>query len=219
MSESAWKWGPYKSGMGQPTDDQRIKYAILAIKRELAYLGYKGMSLDSPVAGLGFTRKVKKFQKANGLVADGLAGQKTCNALWRQRIEDQGVPEGWLRAQIHWESADDPGAMFANPDGSTDRGLTQVNSVQKSEISDDEAFTPSFSIPWLGAFQHQGANQFKNCIVDKWKLAVGRWRSPVGAADWCDAPATEPNKDGTWAEKVVYYVDKVNTIGRTGWTG
>lgn len=224
--KSAWAWGPYAKGMGQPDANQRQKYAILGIKRELDFLGYRGMNIESPVAGRGFDHAVRLFQADEGLLVDGLAGQKTCNALWRKRIADQEVPEGWLRAQIHWEGGDDPGAR--NPgegtysDGSYDRGMTQMNSKAKSSVSDDQAWDPAFAIAWLGDHQKTEAKGFRGCAYpDRFALAVGSWRSPVGAKELCSAPETLPfNGEGaTWGERVAYYISKVDTIGRLGWWG
>jgi hypothetical protein len=210
-----------------PLDHYRIKYAVLAIKKELVYQGYSGIRVDTPVFGSGLNKAVRAFQGDKGLVVDGLVGQKTCNALWRKRIlanqNSLHISGDWLRAQLHWESGDDPGAEYTNPDGSRDRGLVQLNSSKKP-ATDDEAFDPSYSIPFLGNFQKDGAAKYKNCTFqmaypfpDEWKLAVGRWRTPVGADEWCHLPDTQPNKDGTWAQKAAYYVSRVDTDGRHGW--
>lgn len=223
MSETAWKWGAYSKGMGADDADPRQIYAVSAIKRELVYHGYD-LDLTTTRFGPRTTNAVKHFQASTGLTVDGKVGSKTANALWKKRIDileaDNGIPNEWLRAQIHWESLDDPGAQLANPDGSVDRGLCQLNSVQKASISEEQAFDPAVSIEYLADFQRAQARNHQDCKVDKWKLAVGAWRTPVGADDWCDKPMLEPKRivdGGTWGEQAVYYVDKVNTTGRLGW--
>lgn len=224
MSESAWKWGAYKEGMGLDTDDRRIRYACGAIKHRLVALGYGGgINLTGTYFGGKTTAAARAFQKSEGLVVDGLVGPKTCNALWRgliwaNEVSLPHIPDDWLRAQIHWESADDPGAEFLNPDGSRDRGLIQSNDGSDA-LTDDEAYDPAASIPFLARFLREGAKRYAGCQVDRWNLAVARWRTPVGADGWCDAPDTQPNKDGTWPERAAYYVSRVDTDGRRGWIG
>lgn len=222
MSESAWKWGGYRRGYGKGEfDDPRIKYAVLGIKKELKFLSYAGFDATSPIYGLGCERAVKKFQRhyGSGLVVDGIVGSRTANALWHKRIAELAIPGDWLRAQVHWESGDDPGAAFANPDGSVDRGLCQINSTRKP-LTEQEAYDPMLAIEYLGTFLAQGAQKYADCAFeDEWKLAVGRWRTPVGADAWCINPDTEPNQDGTWAQQAAYYVGRVDTDGRSNWVG
>jgi hypothetical protein len=225
MSElrSAWAFGPYRRGQGDEGDDPRLLYAVGAIKRELVYIGYD-LDLTSQRFGPKTGEAVKAFQTENGLTADGMVGSKTANALWRRRITETeaslGIPQDWLRAQIHWESLDDPGAQLTNPDGSRDRGLCQLNSGNHPD--DTDAFDPAWSIPFLGRFQAANAKDHRDCKVNKWKLAVASWRTPVGADEWCDQPDLEPKTvadGGTWGQQAAYYCDRVATIGRMGWVG
>lgn len=226
MSESAWKWGAYRRGMGKEGDDPRIIYATSAIKRELYFNGFGDdkINLDTSVFGKQTEKAVRQFQRSIGMPRprDAMVGPKTANALFKYQIETAqvalGIPDNWLRAQIHWESADDPGAQFTNPDGSRDRGLIQLNS--RNNDNDDQVFDPSWAISFLARFQQAGHTEFKDCDdIDPWRLAIGRWRTPVGAADWCNDPNTQPNQDGTWAEKATFYVGRVDTWGRLGWVG
>lgn len=225
MSESAWKWGPYRKGMGADDDDRRIIYAVKAIKKELVYVGAEGadkMNMNTSLFGGAVNRAVKAFQETNGLVADGKVGPATANALWRSRIgfmqRKRLMPRNWLRAQVRWESADDPGAQFVNPDGSVDRGLCQLNSVHKP-LTDDEAFDPETALRFLAEHLERNAAEFADCDVDQWRLAVGSWRTPVGAQEWCEDPTLMPDQDGTWGQKAAFYVERVDTIGRLGWVG
>lgn len=217
MSESAWKWGPYKRGMGVEGDDPRIIHAVVAIKAELVFHGF-ALKLDSTRFGPKTYRAVQSFQGGLGLVVDGQVGPRTANALWSERIAGEAIPGDWLRAQIHWESGDDPGAQFTNPDGSRDRGLVQLNSGSGS-LSEEEVWDPSVTIGFLAGFLRRRAREFADCPGDRWRLAVGSWRTPVGAREWCEAPNLVPDADGTWGQKAAYYVGRVDTDGRKNWAG
>ncbi len=207
--------------MGGSDAPTRQIHACRAIKQELAYLGLgEKLDLSTSKFGKATRRAVKDFQASYPLTVDGLVGRKTANALWSTRIstlQDRlEIEDSWLRAQVHWESGDDPGAELINTDGSADRGLCQLNSTRKP-LTEDEAFDPAQSIPYLAKHLRDMKDVHANCQVSPIRLAVGSWRTPVGAADWCDAPDTQPNKDGTWAERAAYYVGRVDTAGRENW--
>jgi putative peptidoglycan binding protein len=214
MSESAWKFGAYRRGMGVEGDDPRVIYAVSAIKRELVWHGYD-LSLETTRFGPKTADAVAAFQITNGLPADGMVGPLTANALWRRRIIAEDIPYGWLRAQIHWESGDDPGAMYTNEDGSRDRGLIQLNS--RNQEDDALAFDPAWSVPFLASFLRREARERRTCRVPRYRLAVGAWRTPVGADEWCNDPDLEPDQDGSWGQKAAFYVGRVDTYGRWGW--
>lgn len=217
MSESAWKWGPYERGMGVvDRDDPRVIVACAAIKEELAWRGFDDLDLTTPRFGPKTHRAVVALQRSVGLEDDGRVGPKTANALWEARIEQEEIPHGWLRAQIHWESGDDPGAQFTNPDGSRDRGLIQLNSGATS-LSEEDVWKPAVSIHYLANHLRGAQDRFRDCRVNGWRLAVGAWRTPVGAEEWCDNEALLPNKDGTWGERAAYYVLRVDNDGRLNW--
>lgn len=204
--------------MGVETDDPRIVFAVRSIKKALYDLGYVKVNLDRPRYGHTTARAVWRYQRANKLHRDGMVGRSTANALWRPFIEEQEIPRTWLRAQVRWESADDPGAMFTNPDGSRDRGLLQFNS-SASDLPGTLAFDAQHAIT-LGAQRlRKRAQEFGKCEVGRWKLAIAAHRTPVGAEEWCEHPETVPNQDGTWAEKAAYYVSRVDVDGRKGWVG
>ncbi|OPJ64136.1 glucosaminidase domain-containing protein [Clostridium oryzae] len=65
------KYAPHK-------EDENVR----RIKRRLMELGYRYMNDDGKF-GKGTRRAVKKFQKKNGLKADGIVGEKTWNKLFK----------------------------------------------------------------------------------------------------------------------------------------
>lgn len=218
---SSWAWGAYRAGMGGSDAPMRQIHACRAIKQELHYLGL-GEKLDLSTSKFGkATRKaVKDFQAQFPLVVDGLVGRKTANALWSHRIselqEALGIEDSWLRAQVHWESGDDPGAELINTDGTADRGLCQLNSTRKP-LTEDQAFDPASSIPYLADHLRDEKANYAGCDTPAIRLAVGAWRTPVGASEWCDDPNLTPDKDGTWGQRAAYYVGRVDTDGRKNW--
>lgn len=217
---SAWAFGPYKKGMGKPGSHYRERVAVVAVKRELRRThGYDDINLLSTVFGSAADKAARDFQKLNGLKVDGLVGKKTANALWRKRIGNLGIPNGWLRALVHWESLDDPGAEFTNSDGSLDRGLVMLNSTRKP-LSMDEAFDPGEALDYAATYLSQRAGDLVGCheaAPSRWHLAVGSWRTPVGARDWCLLGEVNPDPNGTWAQRAAHYVMKVDTAGRADW--
>lgn len=232
MSESAWKWGAYRKGMGKDGDDRRIKYAVTAIKQELLWLGVPGSEKINQVTtifGPAVHQCVKELQRANGLVDDGMVGRATANALFRDKIKSlqrkKGILNNWLRAQVHWESGDDPGAEFINSDGSADRGLCQLNSTRKP-LTEEQAFDPTQALTFLADHIRFNAMTFDDCEgTGRFKLAVAAWRTPVGARQWCENPELQGEKDPSdddplaWGKRAVYYVGRVDTDGRKGWVG
>ena len=71
---SAWAFGAYKKGMGQPNSHYRERFAVMAIKRELAAHGHPS-NLTTTVFGSAVHKGVRAFQQENGLADDGLGGK------------------------------------------------------------------------------------------------------------------------------------------------
>lgn len=217
--------------MGQVTDDERIKFAVRAIKRELVFVQAPGadkIRLETPVFGPKVEAVVKKFQEANGLPADGMVGKHTANALFRLRILEleleRGIPRHWLRAQVHWESGDDPGAANVNSDGTVDRGLIQANSTRKP-LTLEGAYDPATALTFLADYHADMAKVFANCAIQPATLSVASWRTPVGAQIVCEKGLLDPDlvlpreDPDYWGWVASRYVKNVNTRGREGWIG
>lgn len=154
----AWVYGPYKS----PTrawDDERLGAALIAIKKELAYVGYarESLVLDTPVFGEAAANSVKDFQEAQGLKVDGEVGEVTAVELFRtrvQRLEDRhSLGRGTLGKKIRLESNFDPVAIGGvDP---RDRGMCQINLAVLGgfhNVSLLQAYDPAFAIPWAAQY-------------------------------------------------------------------
>lgn len=150
-------WGEYYEYKDRAEPGTPRAYAIVALKKELAYRGYgKGLNFTTPFFGAAARDRTKEFQLAHkiGLRADGkptgVIASGTARKLFKKRIWEAshrtGVPALWLCRQINLESGFDPAAV-GNVD-SRDRGLAQINSYWHPDVSDAEAFDPVFSINW-----------------------------------------------------------------------
>ena len=148
--------GYYKYGQKYAATDPR-GYALVGIKVELAYNGMaKGLVLDIPYFGDAMRNRVKEFQASVGLIADGVVGPRTMRRLFLKRIVDieaaEKLPALLLQKKTQGESNWDIAAYNNNiKDGvllSTDRGLNQINNKMQTAVNDEEAYTPTFSLPW-----------------------------------------------------------------------
>lgn len=149
----AYDYGVYRRGMDGRTDP-RLGAAIVAIKDELVYNGTgRDVKRDVLVIGDATHKAMRDFQAAQGLTADGTFGKPDLRELFRKRIENvedrHGLPRGVLGRKSSWESGFDPVAL--GPD-KKDRGIAQINRDAHPDVSDEEAFTPSFALPWAGRY-------------------------------------------------------------------
>jgi hypothetical protein len=180
MQRGAWSQF-YKSPMAGHNDDEG--WAILSLKGELAYNGFRGlMNLKTQTFGRGTEQATWRFQHANSDCGkpDGVIGPMTAMVLWRKRklaVEKRyGIPDNWLAKQITHESANDPAARgYVDP---RDRGLSQISSLHHPEVSDKQAFTASYSMPWHGEMLAQAAKLF----YGDWEAAVVSWNLGLGGA-------------------------------------
>ncbi len=154
-------WGEYYKYKDRAEPGTPRAYAIVALKKELAYRGYgKGLDTESLFFGAAARDRTMEFQKDFniGVRADGtptgVIASGTARKLFKKRVWDSAhkanVPALWLCRQINLESGFDPAAV-GNVDP-RDRGLVQINSFWHPEISDAEAFDPVFSINWAAKY-------------------------------------------------------------------
>lgn len=167
----------YRYGDTAPVGTARA-YGIIAIKKELLFNGStRAIVPELPAFGDAVRNAVKDFQRLNGQVADGVVGPKTAKALFRARVYqielELGVPDHLEMKKISLESAFDPGATGSiDPN---DRGLCQINAPSHPDISDEEAFTPSFAIPWAAAYLMDGINALGDDDAGLAAYNVGRF--------------------------------------------
>lgn len=154
-------WGSYYQYKDREEPGTPRGYAIVALKRELAYRGYgKGLDTESLFFGAAARDRTKEFQvdhkiglKANG-EPTGVIASGTARKLFKKRVWEAAhraeIPALWLCRQINLESGFDPAAV-GNVDP-RDRGLVQINSFWHPDVSDAEAFDPVFSINWAADY-------------------------------------------------------------------
>ncbi len=150
----AFEYGSYRRGQ-DGKNDPRLLAAITAIKNELIYNGY-GEGIDTTVTHFGITveQRLKQFQTAKGLKADGQAGQTTLTELFRKRVvateNKYDLSTGALGKKLRLESGYDPVAIgYVDP---KDTGIAQINLGIHSSVTKEQAFDPAFAIDWAGRY-------------------------------------------------------------------
>lgn len=206
---SAWEQF-YEKGLSAPTDSV-LGYAIVAVKKELAYNGFgHGMILDTPVIGDAADKAIRAFQNAHDLVADGIVGPFTAEALFRKRsalLESaKSIPAGYLCRLKTQESGNDPAAVGdVDPD---DHGLIQINLRIHPDVTLAQATDPSYCLPW-------GAQDLAAAFASfhDWPTALASYNVGLGGARrWLSAgkPATGgPSDDPTLFTRATLYVYRV----------
>lgn len=161
--------------------DEPHGYAVVAIKRELLRLGYKGVNFDpsSPLLGGAADTNIKLFQRSKGLTPDGVVGPRTSKALFRPFVWEEerrvGLPDHLLCKLLSLESGFDPGATgSADP---RDRGLAQINAHWHPDVTDAEAFDPHFAITWTAEALRTSYN-----YLHDWDGAIAAHNVGLGTA-------------------------------------
>lgn len=194
-----WQAPPY---LGR--DDVIDRYAVLAIQTALVESDIADESLETGLFNWATKRAVQEFQEdwmgIKRRRSDGVVGPQVAKMLFADLVNatqrDLGIPDDLLCALLELESAWDPGATgYVDP---RDRGLAQINSTAHPEVSDDQAFTPSFAIPWTGRRLRTAFETFnRDFDWDRqltWDLAIASHNSPVRAGQWAvsgEAPDEE----------------------------
>lgn len=199
-----------------------------AIQRRLMQLGF----FDAPVAdtelgvfGPRTDAAVRAFQRANRdpdggapLVTDGAVYRQDARALWTPLIDKaeqaNGIPGHLLRGQLSAESALDPGAIgyyiYYGPDqayGGIDRGLAQVNSKARADVTWFQAFDAPWAISYTGRAlaavyaQLRDANP-KQATAVLWDAAVCSHNSPLWGRQWAAAGAPPTDQAALYVSNV-----------------
>jgi hypothetical protein len=158
-------------------------YGILAVKRELDFLGYPGLDVDSLVIGNAASRAIIDFQRKHGLDPDGVVGPLTGRQLYKLRIGQleakHGVPDDLACKIVGLESAFDPAAIGVSDPA--DHGIVQINATAHPTITLAEAYDPAFALEYLAA-----GLQATYAKLHDWDCAVASWNvGGGGASDWC----------------------------------
>jgi len=178
----------YKLGLDFRNNPQgRDAHGIYALKKELIHNGYsQGIVATLAYWGASVDARCREFQRDHGLVVDGQLGPKTALALFHKRALEQetqfGIPNNLLCHLKSEESSNDPVAQgFVDTD---DEGLVQINVHFHPEISQEQAWDPSFCLPW-------GAKYLKDAYVfvgNDWDGAVAAYNVGREAARlWVNA--------------------------------
>jgi len=144
----------YKYGLTSPYGTP-LAYGIIAVKKELIYNGFsKEIKPESNLFGNAAKMRTIDFQRSKNLIPDGVIGPRTSKELFKKRVLEQEkyffIPDNYLCKQLSLESAFDPAAVgYTDP---RDRGIAQINSFWHPNVDDNEAFDPSFAIPWSARY-------------------------------------------------------------------
>lgn len=145
----------YKKGNIETANTPR-GYGLLALKKELVYQGFGTNLVLNYQFGETMRKRTVEFQKSQGLEADGIIGPKTAKELFRERIyaaeTEAGISDHLTFKQISLESNFDPSAFVDHGTSGVDRSLCQINSKAHPEVTDAQAYSPEFAIPWAAQY-------------------------------------------------------------------
>jgi len=186
----AWKH-TYRKGLCWQRPDSPLGYAMKALRRELISRGYGEDTIKPDVSCLGtsFGAAVRALQTDDGLTSDGTLGYSTAHALYAPRIaqsaNDQGFPSKdpgprLLHGVLDLESGIDPAATGPSPD----LGMAQIVLRFAPGITEEQAYSPEFAIPWAARKLRYGHDHCGN----SWQAGVVSYNVGVAlAADWAAA--------------------------------
>jgi soluble lytic murein transglycosylase-like protein len=205
----AWSKGAV-SRASDPTDE-RVEAQIHAIKVEMIYRGLgRGVDVNAPAYGKAIEARVTEFQTASHLTPSGKVGATTASYIfWTRCVREQihnGIPGRLLWKMIMQESAFDPAAQgYFDP---RDEGGAQIHMPYHPEITVEQAWTPTFFIPWLAGNLVEVA-----AALGDWDGAVAAHNVGTRTAElWVQAgkPASGNVHDGIdWFARATQYVHDV----------
>lgn len=216
----AWSFGYYKLGL-KADGDPRKKAGILAVKQAIIDAGYpQGIDLSMFVFGNAVTNRVKEYQAAQQLTADGIVGPTTARYLWRQYagpVETElGIPNRWISRLGTGESNADPVAEgVVDPQ---DEGYLQFHLPYWPGTTLEQAWSPKYEIGQAGEKLKTLRRQ-----TTSWKGAIAAWNvGSTYARQWVDAgyPSSGGPSMGTDANgntidsftRATHYYDYVSAL-------
>lgn len=201
-------------------DHWAVSAGVYAIQARLNALGFLPDGFTRGNFGSWTRDAVVAFQKENKISADGTVGRSDARVLFTPIIDaaekKYGIPGHYLRGEVNYESALDPGALgyyIYYPDyRGVDRSMCQINSRSNEQVSWEDAFKPWFSIPWSAKRLLNAYDQFRkdnprqsNAIL--WEAAICNHNSPVWARQWAKdgiAPTSAAQKYVNGVKAAIY---------------
>lgn len=187
----------FKQGLEAPVGTP-LAYAILSLKEELGFNGIdvSTLNMESPRIGLGTADRIKRFQVAHNLYADGQAGPNTLKVLLRKRCNaaehTYGLEPMIIAKMVELESSDDLNCTSIDLH---DRGTCQINSIAHPQVVNSQAYNAKFSIDWMGRYERDALARFHDVDV-----AIAAYNVGFGGADkWQKA-----GKPKLWLENGVW---------------
>jgi peptidoglycan hydrolase-like protein with peptidoglycan-binding domain len=154
---------------------------VKELQNKLTNLGYSVGAIDG-IFGKNTKAGVFKFQMDHGLLADGIVGKNTWQAFDMIDIittvcNNNAVEPELGIAVASAESSLNPKATLYNPPSkSTDRGLYEINDKYHSEVTDAQAFDPTFATTWF-------CNAIKSGkLVAYWSASQPNWSKHISEA-------------------------------------
>jgi putative peptidoglycan binding protein/transglycosylase-like protein with SLT domain len=183
----AWSFGFYHKGM--IISNERVAAGVIAFKHALIDNGYGvGINLAVTTFGESMRKQTVAFQKAKGIGADGVIGPTTARYLFRlysYQAENSGtvlIPDHLLQRLGAQESGHDPVAQGYFD--FHDEGWAQINLISHPQVTQSQAWKPSFAIQWAG-------NYIKSFYVNTnadWDGAIASYNIGVYYANkWVEA--------------------------------
>lgn len=163
---------------------------VTAIQEKLKNLGFYSGSIDG-IYGSATRKAVQRFQSANGLSADGIAGEKTLAALG---IKDKNNVSGYTTADV---------SLLARIISAEARGESYLGQVAVGAVILNRVVHPSFPDTLAGVIYQNGAfscvsdGQFYESVADSaYKAAYAALDGidPSGGAIYYYNPKTATNK-------------------------
>jgi len=162
----AWSFGFYHYQMQVPNN--RVAAGITAFKQALIDNGFgKNVDISIPKFGEATKNRVVEFQTQEKIKADGVIGPETARHLMRrysfnEEVSDSlKIPDHLLQKLLGHESGYDPVAEgYVDPE---DEGIAQISLKNHPDVTELEAWAPSFAIPFAGDYLKKF---YKNSVAD-----------------------------------------------------
>lgn len=149
---------------------------------------------------------------------DGIVGRRTARALLRpycRYIQNATfhIPDNLTEGQMSWESGGWDPAVEGQLDPH-DRGLAQINSVQRPGVTDTQAYNVLYAVTSLATEQRDAARdlgavaQAHGVHVNPWDLAICHHKGPSATQRWAETGIVPVDGAG---HSYLEYVDDVRT--------